>query len=34
VALAAAADQGLAGLVVGAVVPIAATGGRRYEEVR
>jgi phosphoribosylformylglycinamidine cyclo-ligase len=33
-ALAAAAGQGLPGLVVGEVVPVAATGGRRYEEVR
>ncbi len=34
VALAAAAEQGMAGLVVGDVVPIAETGGRRYVEVR
>ena len=33
-ALAAAAEQGMAGLVVGDVVPIAETGGRRYVEVR
>ena len=32
-ALAAAAGQGIPGLVVGEVVPVAATGGRRYEEV-
>jgi phosphoribosylformylglycinamidine cyclo-ligase len=33
VALAAAAEQGIPGLVIGEVVPVAATGGRRYEEV-
>jgi len=33
VALATAAEQGIPGLVIGEVVPVAATGGRRYEEV-
>ena len=33
-ALAAAAKQGIPGTVVGEVVPVAVTGGRRYEEVR
>jgi phosphoribosylformylglycinamidine cyclo-ligase len=31
-ALAATAQQGMAGVAVGEVVPVAATGGRRYEE--
>ncbi len=34
VTLAAAAEQGMPGMVVGAVVPSDATGGRRYVEVR
>jgi phosphoribosylformylglycinamidine cyclo-ligase len=33
VALATTAEQGIPGLVIGEVVPVAATGGRRYEEV-